>query len=250
MLKRIIYCFTLSTLILPAARVKAQQEPLQIVINGGVGYSPGFDGDINIEGTIYPVKTINGEGLNCDCSPYPAGNFSSVTRNIGGTIDVGVTNQFSIGLAGSYQSEVANWTPTSNYYPYPNYDKIARTNTAARFLFHTITTNVHFDLYTGIRLGLSYWSDIPSSDNQVIPTRSNNGTYSYGLATFLNSPNSFVPSFQVLLGLRAYIIESIGLHAEVGLGSPYLAEGGLTFRINTHKEKSTQPTFPPDNSKK
>lgn len=215
---------------------KAQVEPGQLVINAGYGYSPEFDGEMGFGGLDYPVKT-NASGINGDTYPYPIAAFSSVSYNKGATIDIGLINHFSIGFAFSYQSEEVNWqfgsddgsAPT----PYQLYDKITRTNVALRFLRHG-RMNKHFDFYYGIRFGSSMWDDTPSQVNASY----NNGSP----VTFLPTRNVSTGSLQVLCGLRYFPLPFLGIQVEAGIGSPYLAEAGLTFRINTIKVSSQTDT--------
>jgi hypothetical protein len=245
MQKRIIFCFTICTLSLTHNSVKAQQEPGQIVINAGVGYSPGFDGQMPSLGapvSSYPVNTILETLPNYNDEDDPPGfNCSSISPNLGGTIDIGILKWISAGLAASYQGEVLSWGVLSNQ-PLNFSDKITRINLSGRILFHLPMKSTHFDFYTGIRSGASFWHDIESSSNIVPP-----GFYG---GYFLTKSNLTVPSFQFLLGLRYYPIKWLGIHVELGFGSPYLVEGGLSFRINTHKEENTQATSAPNNNKK
>lgn len=215
----------------------AQQQLGQIVINAGYGYSPEFDGDIGIGGTAYPA-IINPSGINADNYPYPLANFNSVSYNKGAAIDVGFYDGFSIGLAASYQSEVVNWqfgsdngvAPT----PYQLYDKVTRTNFALRLLHHS-QANTHFDFYYGARTGISFWQDSPYPVNT---TYYQNPVGVGPRVTFLKASTINVPSFQVLCGLRYFPVPFLGIQVEAGIGSPYLAEAGLTFRINTIKVSS------------
>jgi len=223
---------------------KAQNEPGQIVISAGVGYSPEFDGGLGFDGTYYPVPTSI-PNFNCDCDPYPIASFTPTTPNEGGTIDVGIIKWFSIGLAASYQGEVVYWAAESNGSgpsgPYPFSDKITRTNIALRFLYHLPLDRIHkhFDPYVGVRIGESLWTDIEFPNN-IVPA----GYYG---GCFLKEPNLVVPSFQVLCGAHIYLIGNLGIHVEAGIGSPYLVEGGLTFRINTRK--SSPQSSPQQTSK-
>jgi hypothetical protein len=225
MRKHIFFCFALFVISVP--NLQAQKETGQFVINVGVGYSPGFNGNLVGLGNSYPVRTILANFG--DDGSY---NCTSITPNLGGAIDFGILKWISIGLAASYQSETANWSPSNNTAPFLFSDKITRTNLAGRFLFHVPNLNKS-DLYFGLRIGESYYQDIPSSDNNT-PW------------LFLTKSNLTVNSFQVLFGLRIYLTDFVGIHFETGIGTPYLAEGGLTFRINTSKN-SSQTTPGQDN---
>jgi len=221
----ILFCLG-SVFILHSAYIKAQQAFGQIVANVGIGYSPGFDGQVSFISQLYPI------GINTGIQD--AGNgfiCSSILPNIGGTIDFGISKGFSIGITGSYQNETVDYALPQNFT-----DKVSRTNVAFRFLLHLCKTNNKLDDYLGFRFGASYWHDTPSPDNVVGAYNYNgNPQYIYNTITFLQNTSSLVGSFQILYGLRLYTSDNIGLHFEIGIGSPYLAEGGITFRINTRK---------------
>jgi hypothetical protein len=222
-------CFCTCLIISSGTNLIAQQQPGQLVLNIGVGFSPEFNGDMgNGPGWLnYPVGTsMDGWG------DYGYFKCSPTIPNIGGTIDFGLPKRFSIGLASSYQNELVSWGYGLDhvYNGYPIYsDKVTRVNMAFRLLYHLIN-NTHIDLYTGIRFGSSYWHDSPSPDNTNIYS-----VFAYTPSTFLSNSNNFVPSFQYVWGLRYFPIKNLGIHVELGIGSPYLVEGGLSFRINTRK---------------
>lgn len=218
MRKYIIFCFVLFSLALNTKNVIAQTEAGQIAICAGVGYSPGFNSE---NAVIYPVG-INYNALN------EAYNFSNIFPNLGVTVDYGLSKRFSIGLASSYQSEVVTY-----FYSNLVFDKITRINLTTRILFHLNKNHPHFDHYIGIRGGFNYWGDTPSPNPGYPP--------SY----FLTNPNQFVLSFQVLYGMRIYLSNLIGIHFEVGIGEPYLAETGLSFRINTRKTEVKNDSVTP-----
>ncbi len=196
-MKKFIYVF--SYLLLINCIVNAQQQKGQIVINAGVGYSPIFDGSIVIiSSTIYPIKTN-----------YENHGIHLTIPNLGMCVDYFFSNGFSFGLAANYQSENINY----DYYVLG--DEVTRINFAGRLIGHINPSNPHVDNYIGVRIGCSYWHDIPLQNNIIfIP------------------PPYLRASFQVLYGIRLYIFKNVGIHAELGIGSPYFAEAGLTFRIN------------------
>lgn len=183
----------------------------QVIINIGAAYSPGFDGDLTIFGLFFPVGRNFGY-FTC----------SSIIPNLNGIIDFGIDNNVSIGLAASYQSETV--VPQEKI----GTDKITRINLGFRTLHHLNKTSTKFDNYIGLRIGCSYWKDSPSyvSNNPYAPT-----------AYFLSAPNSWVPSFQFIYGLCMYPSNYFGIHFDFGIGSPYLFEAGITFRINPPKAK-------------
>ncbi len=105
----------------------------------------------------------------------------------------------------------------------PNYNYIATTrtmrlNVAYRHLYF-IQINKLSDLYWGFHIGFSDWNIY-----DYIPTT--------GYATAHTTiTNSFTPSVQILLGFHEYFTKNAGIHFEFGIGAPYAAEGGLTFKI-------------------
>jgi len=225
MRKHLIFCFVLLSFC-----IEAQQQTGQIVISAGVGYSPEFNGQLTlISSQVYPVS------INSAISDYDNGFLcSSILPNIGGTIDFGISSRISLGLAGSYQNELVTYRFSSTYS-----DKVSRTNGAARFLYHVNKNNKNVDDYIGVRIGCSYWRDSPSPDNTIYNPYVSSHYYTI---TFLSSPSLYVSSFQFLYGIRLYVSDNIALYFEAGIGSPYLVETGLTFRINAGKASSaTEP---------
>jgi hypothetical protein len=188
----------------------------QLVINIGAGYSPVFDGQVGFVGLFFPVSK-NFEYFTC----------SSITPNMGAIIDYGLDNKMSVGVAASYQSEII--TPDEDYF---YTDKITRINLAVRLLDHLNKRNTNFDNYIGMRIGSSYWEDTPS-----LLSKYQNVSGSAPVIYFLSNPNSWVPSFQFVYGMRIYPSDYFGFHFELGIGSPYLMEGGITYRINPPKAK-------------
>ncbi len=200
---------------------RAQQDKGEIIINAGVGYSPQFNGATY----GFPAQTYIG---NPSSYPYPGFSCSSIIPNLGGAVDVGLSKLFSIGMASSYQGETVTWTTgDNNKTPYPFSDKITRINIAFRLLYHLPWTHDRFDPYIGIRPGCCLWHDVASSSNSLVGSPPNP-------MTFMTHPNSPVPSFQVLCGMRFYLTDNFGVHFEAGVGPPYLIEGGLTLRLNTY----------------
>ncbi|HTA83315.1 MAG TPA: hypothetical protein VK783_10290 [Bacteroidia bacterium] len=244
MKKRIALFFLLNFLVVFTFRVNAQQEFGQIVIGAGVGYSPEFDGGINFFGSGYPVSTKPADQWNRDDSPYPSFACPSYTMNRGGSIDFGISNLFSIGIAASYQDETLVWILENNSFPgtpssYPNSDKISRTNIALRFLYHFPVKSKIIDMYTGIRPGMSFWHDTPSPNNIPFGFSGPNGTGTPIPSTFIENSTMQVFSFQALFGAQVCVSNLVGVHVNIGIGSPYLAECGITVRINTHKASET-----------
>lgn len=146
-------------------------------------------------------------------------NFLSVSPVYSSTIDYCILNKFSIGFGVAWQSILDN--PNANTsIVYNVTERITRTNVAIRFLGH-IDKDTAVDFYYGIRTGLSSWTDniITDPNNPPMPTQ------------FYSKKTLSAISIQALFGVRFYLTDFIGLHAETGIGAPYFAEGGITIRI-------------------
>lgn len=144
---------------------------------------------------------------------------------INGMVDYGITENFSLGGAVSYNrwSYQETWvnqeTDTAgNTITTENKVKAyaQRINYAVRPLFH-FGEKEELDLYTGARLGFSNWN--VGTETDVDGERQED----------FSAPGN-VFSFQALFGVRAYFNDFIGANFEVGLGSaPYFIHGGLVF---------------------
>jgi len=143
-----------------------------------------------------------------------------------GTIDYGITDSATIGIAVAYQSAIAY--PSYIYYEgvnslktqYPNTEHFTRLNTSVRALYRFLSKR-NYELYTGVRAGLSFWTDMIVANP--------NAPYVYQAPT-LKANHVVLPSFQVPIGIRVFM-GSIGLHFEAAIGTPYFAEIGLTYKF-------------------
>ncbi len=153
-----------------------------------------------------------------------AGVSTSVIPGISGTVDYGITDRFSLGVAQFYQGANVKWssyqdslgnTVTGNFHY-----RFARNNTAIRALFH-FGDNDDLDPYFGLRLGYSYWSSSTNAPNI------------YGLdVTKLIKPH-FWP--QAIFGIRYFFTANIGVNAELALGFPYYLSAGVNARFGGGK---------------
>ena len=137
--------------------------------------------------------------------------------------DYNLSPKFSIGVAYSYQSFSTNYT---NYYTtnsagasyYATYkNKLTRMNFGIRPLFHFGNSD-ELDPYFGLRISYTQWSYNTTNPD---PLYDASGTIKLGSTVHV----------QVLFGSRYYITDNIGVCAEVGIGTPYLAMVGLNFRF-------------------
>ncbi|MGP8217751.1 MAG: hypothetical protein ACLQQ4_19430 [Bacteroidia bacterium] len=177
-----------------------------IILNAGIAYSAISltQGNISI-----------GPG---DANPV---NIISVSPAYSAILDYSINVRSSIGICGAYQHFLENpamgditlWAFT---------EKISRLNVALRYLRH-LSSKPNVDKYIGIRMGLSYWTYYEYQTPGYYPV---SPTTAWTSKAF---------SIQFLYGYRRYFSKYIGFHFEAGIGTPYLIEGGLTFRINTQK---------------
>jgi hypothetical protein len=210
--------FAISLMIFLSSAAKAQDEIRRITITGGTGISPGFS-----TGNVYPVATSTPSSAGHYPLYYAAGG-TSITPLVNITGDYRLAKRWSVGLAGSYQSEKVTQTLNQGNY-ITGTDFLSRSNIAARALFHIgkISSNL-FDQYAGIRVGCSSWHDVYTSNaapNSAPVVDS----------PFLANPNTVSTSFQVLYGISMYYRGIVGFHLEAAIGSPYLLEVGLNLRF-------------------
>jgi hypothetical protein len=174
----------------------------KLYVNGGIGYS-------------LILQRIYSSMANQEAAPYGISESPVYNANI----DYGIGKKISIGLGAAYQT--ATGAPTGTLYFQHSYytENLTRLNLSVRAL-REIITKKHFELYYGLRAGISFWTDfvtpIPPPTSTAQPTLGkNHDTY---------------PSIQLPLGIRVFT-GHLGVHFEVAIGTPYFAEGGITFRI-------------------
>lgn len=205
----------------------AQFSKGEIVVTGGAGFSASG---------LY-VRVIS------SALEMAAGSKFNVTNTpaLLGSIDYGITKNFSVGGAYSYQSFTFNFQEV----PYVTVqgrdtigtwkDKLMRSNAGIRLLFHTSAggpegdgpEGTGFDMYGGMRIGYLVWN-----------YKSYNTDPDYPLNTFYDQVKAFRkrPTFQLVGGARYFFTENIGINAEVALGAPYFAMAGVNFKFGTAQE--------------
>lgn len=93
-----------------------------------------------------------------------------------------------------------------------------RDNFSLRLLYHVLDSS-DWDIYTGARLGASYWWSNGSAD-------------SYDFFSLANlHAGSVYPSAQYILGGRYLWHNWLGLHLEGGFGSPYVVAAGISINF-------------------
>lgn len=104
----------------------------QLIISVGIGYSPGFDGDLSLDiggGTSFPI----GGSYPFGPSDNDVWHGSDIIPELGIMADYCLNNSISLGLAISYQSENIEQT----FLPTPfNSDFVSRLNIAGRLLYY------------------------------------------------------------------------------------------------------------------
>lgn len=214
------YLLSLLVLLLPAI-LKAQLQVGDIFINAGVGYSPGFDGGFIGAFSVYPAPTSDSNKNGFPHAFRPA---------MGLTVDYMVNDRTSIGIAGTYESVQMNWSLISGQGLYFLADRIARLNVAGRILRHFSRNPERSDNYLGIRVGDSYWKDVPVSTGSFPPGI----PLLNPIPLFLTHSTLNLLSFQVLYGSRIFLpgaLHNFGFNFEIAIGSPYMAEAGISYRI-------------------
>ncbi len=203
-MKKLLLCFIASGMLFSNS-INAQREQNQVVVSAGMGYSIGqaiFKGILN---------AIEAGGTNT-VSSIPIINVM---------VDYGITENFSLGAAYSFNS--FSWSDSS-IDPSGVITSVdlsaARHNIGLRPLFH-FGNNEKVDLYTGARLGTSIWSLSGSAtDSQGNDT---------GASTDIPAG---VVTVQALFGVRTYFTDVIGANFEVGIGNaPYFVAGGLSLKF-------------------
>jgi hypothetical protein len=156
-----------------------------------------------------------------DLGPY----FTTQPPVYSATIDYSFTRRLSFGIGVAYQSASDN---PSEIFQIPNdntvnpleLEKITRYNYSARVLYHLLK-HTDLDLYAGFRGGVSMWKE------QIV----SNSDAASSIVFKTPVPSSYQGSYQVLIGGMYPIYPCLGLHLELGFGTPYLFEGGITFLL-------------------
>ena len=153
-------------------------------------------------------------------------SFSKIPIQL--TYDRMVTDRISVGGAFSYQKMGVSYSNDSIFDVNGTLIKIEdftttaqRLNFAVRGLFHYVKVD-NFDLYSGLRIGATYWD---------LTTTSSDPTYD-PVTDLLNKLGTTLFSPQlILIGTRYYFVENIGVNAEFAIGSPSFFSVGLSARF-------------------
>jgi hypothetical protein len=162
--------------------------------------------------------------FNVALDTYPEVEVSSVPT-IALSYDYGLTDNFSIGIAGAYQSvsgEFENTYLDGNQVSRTETAKatLSRMNIAVRPLFHYGNSD-KLDMYSGLRVGyLIRTLDVDSHDPDADVVRE--------LDTFVGNRLAIglVP-----FGFRYFFTDNIGLNMDLQIGTPYVVSGGVAFQF-------------------
>jgi hypothetical protein len=187
----------------------AQKKKGQSTVTVGVGESIAGAIVSTYEKAVVAAINVFDPSINAKSTSIPA---------IFGSYDYSLTDIFSLGLAGSYQSwkvSIPAYNDGTTAYGASSLN-ITRTNFALRPLFH-FGKNEDLDMYAGLRLGYTMWSTkITSTDPIVIGTGFGHG-------------NAIAPA--ALFGLRYFFTKNIGANFEISLGAPYAVALGVNARF-------------------
>lgn len=172
----------------------------KLYISGGVGLST----------ILYRIYYVY------DQPEYAAhGTSQSLVQN--GTIDYRI-NRISFGAGIAYQTATGvPYTGSSTQTEFT--ESLTRLNISGRILWYPYYTN-KIELYTGLRVGESYWTDIITPLSPPL----------YWVKLALGNTYTHYTSLQIPFGIR-YLIDHFGFHLEAAIGTPYFIEGGLTLKI-------------------
>lgn len=138
------------------------------------------------------------------------------------TFDHSLTDNFSLGFAGAYQSVTGEFTNTyfdENFNSQTETAKtsISRINIAIRPLFHYGNSD-KLDMYSGLRVGYLIRNVTVESDdpNGVFLDDLDGNRFALGLVPF---------------GFRYFFSDNLGINMDLQIGTPYVVSGGVAFQF-------------------
>jgi len=176
-----------------------------LFINGGVGEST----------ILYSLYYSAPQGKNFGIS-------QSIVPNL--NLDYALGRNWSLGAGITYQTAKGYAILESSPYWDPRIlEDFSRLNISGRLLGNIISSS-RVQFYMGLRIGISYWTDVTS-----LPPPGFGGA-----VPLVEGNNVSHLSIQIPIGIRIFW-GIVGIHAEGAIGSPYFAEAGVTFRIGKNK---------------
>jgi hypothetical protein len=146
------------------------------------------------------------------------------------SLDYTIQQGLSFGFEGAYQSitDLPSMGGRQDY-AFWELEQLTRYNISGFFLFH-FSKNQKDDTYIGFKGGISIWKD------QILSDTLHTFPPSTPITTF-HSSYANNGSFQVLVGWRHFFSYNFGFHVQAGIGTPFLLEGGFSYRFKTHRTK-------------
>jgi hypothetical protein len=212
-----------------ALSIQAQNKDYRHVLSVTAGANI-FKASAN--GVIDSVLSKNSDPSKLSLKSTPTLQFS---------YDFGLGKVVSFGLAGNFNQVAVDaqdfkWTDSAGKPSVANYNvKINRMSVGVRMLFHYGNSG-RLDMYSGLRFGISKWSNSVTSNNPKFNFEDVVGTNEVANRDILGLLTGTLPQLQVIpFGLRGYITDNIGLGFETAIGSPYYASLSLNYRIGGGK---------------
>jgi len=203
----VVISFSVNAQTRPWDSSKASTAKPASIVNSNAGVIS-FGGGIGYSTFVYGLNLSGANGTPILVSETPAYNaFFDYGINTTTCIGIGITYQHATGTPKSPESQIDTLT---------GLEQVTRLNIGFRYLKYT-AENIKYSFYYGGRVGISFWKDIlPSYLKRDEIT---------------GAAQRVLPSIQVFCGYRVIIAKYIAFHAEFGIGTPYLIETGLSFRI-------------------
>ena len=129
-----------------------------------------------------------------------------------------LTSNNLIGIEICFQSWGTEYPFSGSLFGYTTSGNASRLNTAVSYI-RNIYLDESTDCYYSVKGGISYWTG-----TKDIPASANNGPQ-------IEHFNAIYPAFQFIVGLRKRVLPVLFIHLELGIGSPYALEGGLTLAL-------------------
>jgi hypothetical protein len=179
--------------------------------------------NVGVGGSSIETLILNNDNNAIGLGPY----FISQSLAYNCVIDYSINKRISVGIGGAYQwvNDNPSEEPQNSSVNSLETEKISRYNISGRILYHFLK-HTTVDIYAGVRAGVSGWSEQIVSNSQA----------ANAILYKTTIPTSKQGSFQVLGGFMIPVYHCIGIHAELGVGTPYIIEAGITFRFINMKK--------------
>jgi hypothetical protein len=190
-------------------------------------------------GEVFITPAIGYGDMAITGSPLATSIYSETYHNLysiknmpefGVSLDYLVAEILSLGIAANYQTVQYTLSNSAQNYAqdYPYSALFSRLNVGIRNLIFFRGSNsdkMHF--YIGARVGMSFWKETDEWNYTTSPYYPNQYNYS-----IINAEDNNKISFQLLWGMRYFVSTEFGMQLELGLGTPYYAQLGITYRLN------------------